>query len=174
MPPAARLFALPGREAAGFGTAVHRLLAQVEWGPATEELARAKARGESADALAETAAVLAAPELAAVWTRPAGVASAEVWRERSFEMVWDEAWVTGTMDRVIIERAADGRPVRATVFDFKTDRVEAAEAATAARAHDSQMRLYRQAAARLTGLPEAEVGGFVVFTRLRGMAAAGR
>ena len=169
----ARLFALAGREAADFGTAVHRLLAQVEWGPADEIVVRWHAAGEPAEAVAEAQAVLAAPELAGVWARPAGTKRAEVWRERAFEMVWDEAWVTGTIDRVVIERTAEGRAVRATVYDFKTERVEPAVMAAAARRHDSQMRLYRQAVARLTGLPEAAVRAAVVFTRLRRQFEAG-
>jgi ATP-dependent helicase/nuclease subunit A len=82
--------------------------------------------------------------------------------------------VTGTIDRVVIERDADGRALRATVYDFKTERVEGAEAIAAARQHDSQMRLYRQAVSRLTGLPEAAVRAVVVFTRLRRQVEAGR
>ena len=164
---------MQGREAADFGTAVHRLLAQVEWGPAGEVVARWQTAGEPTEGVAEAQAVLSAPELAGVWARPAGAARAEVWRERSFEMVWDEAWVTGTMDRVVIERTAEGRALWATVYDFKTERVDAAETAAAARRHDGQMRLYRQAVTRLTGLPEAAVSAFVVFTRLRRLVTAG-
>lgn len=171
----ARLFALQGREAADFGTSMHRLLAQVEWGPAGEIIARWRAADgdDAAEALAEAQAVLTAPELAGIWVRPAGAAQAEVWRERSFEMVWDEAWVTGTIDRVVIERQADGRAVRATVYDFKTGQVGPEEAVAAARRHDGQMRLYRQAVARLADLPEVAVRALVVFTRLRQLTEAG-
>jgi len=169
-----RLFSLQSRAAADFGTVVHRLLAQVEWGPVTKETLAGKTVGAPADAVAEVAAVLAAPELAAVWTRPGVAGAAEVWRERSFEMIWDEAWVTGTMDRVVIERAPDGGAVRATVYDFKTDGVRSGQAAAAVQKHDGQMRLYRQAVARLTGLPVSAVDGAVVFTRLRVVTPAGR
>ncbi len=169
----ARLFALQGRDAAGFGTVVHRLLAQVEWGPAEKCVERWRAEGEMADAVAEAQAVLTATELAEVWEKPVGAERAEAWRERSFEMVWDEAWVTGTIDRVVIERTAEGRALRAAVYDFKTGWVEPDGATTAARRHDGQMRLYRQAVARLTGLPEAAVRGIVVFTRVRRLIEAG-
>jgi ATP-dependent helicase/nuclease subunit A len=169
----ARMFSLQGGDAAGFGTDVHRLLAQVEWGPAATAASQWKAAGEPVEAVAEVQAVLAAPELAAVWSRPAG-AAVEVWRERSFEMIWDEAWVTGTMDRVVIERAPDGRVIRATVYDFKTDRVDIGRLAMAARKHDGQMRLYRQAVARLTGIPEEAVEAAVVFTRVRRSVGVGR
>jgi ATP-dependent exoDNAse (exonuclease V) beta subunit len=116
--------------------------------------------------------VLGAPELKDIWARPAE--ATEVWRERSFEMIWDEAWVTGTMDRVIITRGTNGGARRATVYDFKTDRIEADQQTAAVRKHDGQMRLYRQAVARLTGLPESAVDAAVVFTRLRRVVSAGR
>jgi ATP-dependent helicase/nuclease subunit A len=172
--PAGRMFTLQNREAADFGIAVHRLLAQVEW-PVAGAGKRPDVPSDSGhpEAEAEVAAVLAARELAGIWTKPAAD-RVEVWRERAFEMVWDQAWVTGVMDRVVVERAADGRALRATVYDFKTDRLEEEDHIPAAvRRHESQMRLYRQAAARLTGLAESSVQGVLVFTRLRRAVAAG-
>lgn len=167
----ARLFSLRAGDATGFGTAVHRLLAEVEWGPATDFPVHPGPDAGPSEAVKEVKSVLRAPELAAIWVRPEG--RAEVWRERSFEMIWDEAWVTGTMDRVVIERRADGVALRATVYDFKTDRIEESQMAATARKYDSQMRLYRQAVARLTGLSEPAVRGLVVFTCLRQSVPAG-
>lgn len=169
----ARRFALSlGREAADFGTAVHRLLAQVEWRTGDTKPPGWMTANESAEALAEAEAALNSSELSAVWSRPA-VVHVDLWRERAFEMVWDEAWVTGKMDRVVIECAADGRAMRATVYDFKTDRIEVEQIPSAVSKHDRQMRLYRQATAKLTGLPEHAVGAVVVFTWLRRAVAAG-
>jgi ATP-dependent exoDNAse (exonuclease V) beta subunit len=166
------LFTLQRMAGADFGTAVHRLLAEIEWGAAREMEAAWAARGEPEMARAEALAVLRAPELAGVWSRPAG-AQAEVWRERAFELVIEGAWVSGVFDRVVVERDATGRTGRATVFDFKTDRADEGELAAAARRHDGQMRLYRQAAARLAGLPLGAVRAEVVFTRARRSVAAG-
>ncbi|MDQ5978536.1 MAG: hypothetical protein QG602_1510, partial [Verrucomicrobiota bacterium] len=167
-------FSLRGGEAAEFGTAVHRLLAQVEWGPATETATTWKISTEPQDAVAEARAVLQAPELDEVWTRSDGDTLSEVWRERAFEMIWDEAWVTGTMDRVVLECSKDGRALRARIYDFKTDWVGADETAEAAIRHTGQMRLYRQAVARLTGLSLDRVDASLVFTRLRRLEPAGR
>jgi len=160
--PARNVFALEGGRAADFGTEVHRLLAQVEWaGP--EQLEKWTAAwaplGEPAR---EALAALSAPELAGVWARPS--ATAEVWRERAFEVVLDGSWVTGTFDRVVLERNAAGRLSRATVFDFKTDRIGATDARPAAARYAGQLGLYRQVAARLTGLAPEEIAGEVVFT----------
>jgi ATP-dependent exoDNAse (exonuclease V) beta subunit len=160
---AARLFALEGGGAAEFGRAVHGLLAAVEWGGPEAERRLAAAWRAHGAAGEIAAACLRAPALAAVWARPAE--GAEVWRERAFEVVLDGAWVTGVFDRVVVERDGGGRVRRATVYDFKTDRLPpGAIAAEHARRHAGQLAAYRRAAAVLAGAPCAAVAAAVVFT----------
>ncbi|MBX3736783.1 MAG: UvrD-helicase domain-containing protein [Candidatus Didemnitutus sp.] len=165
---AARLFARDEREAVTFGAEVHALLAGVVWCASDEIEARAaawQAGGASDAAISEVVGCLRAPALRELWTRTAG---AEVWRERSFEVVLDGAWVSGVFDRVVVVRGPDGRVAAATVFDFKTDRIsgEAAEVERAVARHVVQLNLYRRVVARLAGLPESVVGAEVVFTAL--------
>ena len=166
----APLFALSGggAGAAEFGANVHAFLAEVEWGGDGPAEALSAAWAKNGAAGAEAAECLRAAELASVWTRPAGPANTEVWRERAFEVVLDGAWVTGVFDRVVIERDADGAAIRATVIDFKTDRVERDDdLARAAARHAGQLDVYRIVVARLLSLPPAAVTGAVVFTRVR-------
>jgi len=91
-------------------------------------------------------------------------------------VVLDGAWVTGVFDRVIVERDAAARPGAgqggrvwcATVFDFKTDRLEReADVVAAVARHAGQLKLYRRVAARLAGLAEDAVACELVFTRRR-------
>jgi ATP-dependent exoDNAse (exonuclease V) beta subunit len=165
---AARVFALEDAGAADFGTAVHTLLAEVEWiseGDVKKITEAWTMRGRAGE---EALACLRAPGLAAVWKRPD---QAEAWRERAFEVVIDGAWVTGMFDRVVIERDKAGHAVRATVFDFKTDRVVGdADVAAAVARHAGQLNLYRRVTAVLTGLPVAAVACELVLTRLRRLA----
>ena len=162
--PAARLFSLERMASAEFGDAVHALLAEVEWGTDAAE-ARWREQGRIGPALEDALACLRAPALAAVWREQPHAA---VWRERAFEIVLDEAWVTGVCDRVIVERDPSGRARRATVFDFKTDAVaDDAAMAEAAQRYASQLNLYRRVTAKLAGLPLGAVGCELVFTRLR-------
>jgi ATP-dependent helicase/nuclease subunit A len=106
--------------------------------------------------------------LGGVWERPAGAANAEVWREREFEVVLAGDWVTGVFDRVVVERDAEGEARRATVFDFKSDRVAGeGEMAAALQRHAAQLNLYRRVVARLTGLALTQVRAELVFTWLR-------
>ncbi len=161
------LFALEGRGAVAFGAAVHERLAEIEWsGPTADGLA-AEWEAHGGVAQSEAAACLRAEELRGVWERPVAE-NADVWRERAFEVVLDGEWVTGVFDRVVVTRSADGRAVRATVFDFKTDRIEPGVglAGVAAR-HAGQLGLYRRVVAMLTQLELADVGAEVVLTRVR-------
>jgi ATP-dependent exoDNAse (exonuclease V) beta subunit len=166
----ALLFSLENARGAERGTAVHALLAEVEWAEpgVVEKLAAAwRTRNEDAAAVAEALACLRSPGLAEVWTKPPGpVGLHEVWRERRFETVLDGVWITGTFDRVVVARDAQGRAKRATVFDFKTD------ATPDPTRHRSQLALYRQAAKQLTGLAEGAVGAELVFTSTRTRAGA--
>ena len=158
---AAALFA--PAEAADYGLAVHAAFARVTWGAdGTAALA-----GLSGAAAEEARACLASPELAPVWARPEAEA-AEAWIERSFEVVIGETWLSGKFDRVVIARDGGGRAVRATVFDFKTDRFPPeADLRAEGERHAGQLRLYQRAVAVLTGLPAAAVQAQVVFTEPR-------
>jgi len=155
--------ALFAREAAGaaleFGRQVHDLFAEVSWldGAVPEPLR--KRLMEQGEAGAEVLACLEAPALAGIWRQEKG----EVWRERAFEAVMAGAWVTGIFDRVVVRHDSAGRPVSATVYDFKTEEA----AAAAADRHAPQLNLYRAATARLLGLSEATVTCFLVMTRSR-------
>lgn len=163
----AQLFTLARGERVAFGTAVHRLLAEVEWLDATapQLVAAWRARGELPEVVAEAIGCLEAVELAGLWRRRA---HAEVWRERAFEVVLDGVWLSGVFDRVVLQRSADGQPVTANVYDFKTDRISpAASLADVAGRHDNQLNLYRRVVAVLTRLPLAAITCEVVLTAVR-------
>ncbi len=163
------LFA-PGREfdPAAFGSEVHALLASVLWwdeAGASAWLDARRVAGHGERALTEALACLRGPGAETVFGRVAGE-TVEVWRERAFEIILDQAWVTGVFDRVLVRRDASGAAVRVDVFDFKTDRF----AATGDAGHElraryaGQMSLYRRAAAVLTGAASEQVRCFLVPT----------
>jgi ATP-dependent helicase/nuclease subunit A len=155
---AGSLFRPAGRAAVEFGASVHALLAQVEW---LDTFAPTQEWSGSAGEVAKSC--LAEAGLAEVWVRPPTSAGAEVWRERPFEVVLDGAWVTGVFDRVVVEYEAKGRARRATVYDFKTD----ADGTRALSRHAAQLKLYRLACARLTGLLQTQVACKLVLTGQR-------
>lgn len=163
---AVQLFRLDRGGAVEFGRTVHTLLESVEWGGAAEA-DRLAAEWLAHGLAGETAlACLRAPTLAGVWRRPGN--GGEVWRERSFELVLDGAWVAGVFDRVVVERDAAGGAVRVMVYDFKTDHAPGEpERRLLASRYAAQLALYRRAAALLTGVQPAAVGTALVFTGSR-------
>lgn len=152
------LFSAAGRVAAEFGASVHAMLARVVW---LDTIAQPNDWSGSAGEVAK--ACLAEPGLTEVWVRPPTAARAEVWREQPFEVVLAGSWVTGVFDRVVVEYDANDLARRATVYDFKTD----ADGTRALQRHAAQLKLYRQACARLTGLPETQVACRLVLTGQR-------
>lgn len=158
----ASLFGSASIGAAGFGTALHRALAEIEWGGVTPEVVAAWERaGLDETVTGEACACADSSELAEVFARHDGY---EVWREKTFELVMDGSWITGVFDRVVIARNAEGKASAATVYDFKTDRVENDAGEVVARRYGAQMGVYRAAVARLAGVPEDRVRTVLVLT----------
>lgn len=84
-----------------------------------------------------------------------------VWRERRFEIVLDDAWITGMFDRVHVG------PGRARLIDFKTDAVNPAEVEDRATIYRPQMHLYRRALAQLLKLDPSAIEVWLIFTACR-------
>ena len=162
----AALFGSGGKSAANFGTALHAALAAVEWGGVTPAVLKAWHEAGVGEAVqAEARACLDAETLVDVWRPP--ITGGELWRERAFEIVLDGEWVTGVFDRVVLTRTRDGAVTHATVYDFKTDRMEAEQEGVLKKRYAGQMSIYRKAAARLAGVPEAQVRCCLVATVAR-------
>ena len=169
---ARQLFSRGGRFARAYGTLVHALFEQIEWldEMKDEHLARAWAAVPCADDGARSRAedearrCLAAPEARAILSRPSP--RAECWREKRFEILLDGEWLSGTFDRVMVE------PDRATILDFKTDKLETDEAfAARVEGYRPQLQTYREVLARMTGLPPSAIECRLLFTHRRVVVA---
>jgi hypothetical protein len=159
------------REAARqYGTLVHELFAVVPW---LDGLSEAKIRSAwnlhgldaepgFAAAASRVLACLGSSEIRA-WFELGG-RSREAWCERGFDMLLDREWISGTFDRVVLERDAKGRATAATILDFKTDDVSGDEAMRVrAEGYKPQLQLYVKAVQRLTGLQKGAVHVALVF-----------
>ena len=176
--PAHWLFNAEAGDVRDFGSAIHRLFERLEW------LETADIEGLIADwrrTAPETTRLLedverqfrnclASEAVRRALARPSGAAAAEVWREAPFELVLETPagmqLASGRFDRVVVERDAAGRAVRATVFDYKSNRIETeADMRATAEGYTFQMALYARAAGRLLGLPPGAVATCLLFTR---------
>jgi ATP-dependent exoDNAse (exonuclease V) beta subunit len=160
------------REAARrFGTLVHELFEAVPWldGLNESEIRGAwNLRGMDAEVGFDTAAARVLACLGSSDVRAwfeLGGRPREAWCERSFDMLLDREWISGTFDRVVVERDAQGRATAATLLDFKTDAVPAPEdRIRRVEGYAPQMKLYIKAVCRLTGLPAEKVTAGFIFT----------
>lgn len=153
-----------GREGQVFGIAVHALCEQISW--LNNDCVSPPLTGDSG-AITYLQDRLTSAEIRAAFHEPTlrkqlG-GELELWRERGFALRLGEKVVSGTLDRVVIARSSAGAPLRAEIFDFKTDRCEAADIADRAEPYRHQMALYRAAVAKLLRLPEAAVGCSLLF-----------
>ena len=176
--PARWLFSAEAGDVRAFGSAIHRLFERIEW-LETADLEAViadwrRTAPESARLLDDVERqfrhCLASDAVRRALSRPAGAPRAEVWREAPFELVLETPegpqLASGRFDRVVVERDTDGRPVRATVFDYKSNRIETeADMRATAEGYAFQMRLYARAAARLLNLDPARVTPLLLFTR---------
>ncbi|MFA5206727.1 MAG: UvrD-helicase domain-containing protein [Lentisphaeria bacterium] len=178
---AAALFAPEAGHGREFGSAIHTLFQKLEWWePGRPEAIvaewRAAQAGLPAAAGAEMEAVwldaLRAPAIRAALARPAG--PCQLWREKSFEVILDGAWVSGAFDRVVVRLDAAGRPQGAVILDYKSNQIrEEGDLEALARGYRPQMTLYRQALARILGLKTEAISVQLLFLRAARLVPVG-
>ena len=149
-----RHFRPEGAEARDLGTRVHALFEQIGW--LAPGAAPAFADADPAD-VRLVAGILENPRNRAFFEKPAG--DVELLREQAFEAILGGKWLSGKIDRLHLEKDAAGRPVRARVLDFKTDRAPNPER------HRAQMNDYRQAVAKLFAIPPEQIACTLLFVR---------
>ena len=160
------------------GTRIHAWLSKVEWHEGKEAEAKRWVEEapelwwgvEEAEVRREALEVAEQVEKGMKWVfdkkdwekRWAGVVNLEVWREKSFAVVWEREGkrevLTGTFDRVVVGRDGKGKVVAAEVVDFKTDRLDGEkEKAERAEYYRPQLEAYAEAVSKLTGLSREKV-----------------
>lgn len=167
------LFSSDGQKAREFGTLVHALFEDVEW-IQDFDAKKAEKRWRSLpgwteevldDAIKHTVKCLKSKEVKKALRRP--TPQSECWLEKSFEILLDEEWLSGTFDRVTIERDMTGKVVKAEVIDFKTDRVSNQDDVdTAIHKYRPQLETYREVLQRMLGVSSDKITLSLLFTRL--------
>ncbi|MEM6915784.1 MAG: PD-(D/E)XK nuclease family protein, partial [Verrucomicrobiota bacterium] len=165
---AAQIFSRGAVAARDFGTRVHEIFESIEWW--SEDLGKDLLSGTTGDvdednALELVLSCLQKPEIQSALSPSSDLC--EVWREKSFEVLLDREWLSGTFDRVTIERSSSGKAVSASILDFKTDRVESEEdIERSLRTYRPQMETYRRVLSVMLGVAENEISASLLFTRL--------
>lgn len=142
------------------GTRLHEALSRIDW----LDEAGAQPPSVPRDELDLTAA----SALRSAFMRPPG--ATDLWRERTFELIIDDEWLSGTFDRVVFTERGGRRG--AEIFDFKTNRRRGAEseadfARRLSESYARQMADYRRALARLSGLDPDAIRCTLLLTETR-------
>ena len=152
-----------------FGSLVHRFLQELEW-PGEDELdvqtllplgaefePNETARRE---ALSYLQMALSTPDIQGALShppQPADDTRFEVWREREFCVVLSDdqgpvRW-SGSFDRVLLHCDPNGKPVAATIQDYKTDQVDEQTLDGRVLYYTPQLLAYRRALSEMSDLP---------------------
>lgn len=160
---AAQIFSPRGGEAREFGTMVHAIFEEIEWVD-ENTISMLAARFPQSTSMEQVTGSLENPAVRNALSQP--TSSAAVWREKNFEILLNGEWLSGTFDRVTIEKDASGNATRATILDFKTDRVFTdLEIETAVAKYRPQLDTYREVLQRMVTLPAAAIQCGLIFTR---------
>lgn len=89
--------------------------------------------------------------------------AADLWRERSFIVPVAGRLLRGQFDRVLVWRDAAGRPTRARLLDYKTDRVDDDTLDDRVEHYRGQIDAYRGALATMLGLEPSAVEAALIF-----------
>ena len=160
---AEQIFSIQAAAARNFGTTVHEIFETIEWWTETkEEVFRSLRTAENEEAWALVETCFAAPAVQAAHSKPTPLA--EVWREKSFEVLLEGVWLSGTFDRVTIERNESGNAIAATILDYKTDRVSSPEEINGSvEVYRPQLTLYRTVLASMLGISENKIHVLLYF-----------
>lgn len=137
-----------GRE---LGTLVHEVMFQVDWSDETELEPLLATHGLSLDSEAgkHVQTLMSLPEL----RKPSELVT--LWREKKFESVMPEGWITGIFDRVVLFENG------ALLQDYKTNRYTGPETVEHYR---PQMEMYREVLADMLQLPADNITCQLLFS----------
>ena len=165
------LFSKAYRDSLDFGTAVHQLFEKVSWAEEVdiEDLVEKwwessayeeELKGRVVEHFRKT---ITSEDVRQILSKPSG--NVELWRERRFEIILENQWVTGAFDRVTVVRDANGKAHRATLLDFKTDEiVSESELTSIVERYRPQLALYRKALSRILRLDPSQITLQLLFT----------
>ena len=84
-----------------------------------------------------------------------------LWREQLFEIVIDQRWITGVIDRAIIAKDRSF----AEIIDFKSNAIQDNKHLDqTVDSYRGQLRLYRQALSLMMGVPEESIATKLIFS----------
>ena len=165
------LFTHVTRDSMELGQAIHELFEKISWidevdtDHLIEEWQQSTRASEETTrkAIDQFRKAIVAAEVRHALSRPEG--DVTLWREKNFEIVLEDQWITGVFDRVTITHGPNGRPLQATIVDFKSNEItDDTELANTAEYYRPQLLLYGKALARMLQIDPSQVSLRLLFT----------
>lgn len=183
--PASTLFEARSAEIMHFGSAIHEMFEQVEWAEdadvdaivSTWEPTSAYEVEVTKDAIEQFRNCMKSDAIRSCLSNPTNAVqkssqrpqvshqNAEVWLEKSFEIVLDDEFVSGAFDRVVIVRDEQGKPVSAAIFDYKSSMVDESGIDEKVKDYIPQMHTYRDALSVILALDKKKIMLNLIFTK---------
>ena len=159
------LFQRTTLETKTIGTAVHELFERLSWLDKDEVggIVTAWKEHSACDLSVQSAAIslflsiCKDPVLSKRFKRPEG--AVQLWREKSFEVLLDDKWITGIFDRVVIYLNNQQVPVKAEIIDYKTDQTDEK---TLIAVYRPQLTLYMNVLSRLLKLSKDRITAYIL------------
>ena len=172
---AADLFEPESRDVLDFGSAIHELLEKVGWCDERTDVEKiinewspsAGCSGEIyTDVCTQFRNTLKSEDIRKALSKPDE--NSLLRREWKFDIILDNEWVSGAFDRVIILNNADGKPVGATIMDYKSNRIEPtpSQISHVLERYRKQMEIYRRALSHILGISEKNIELKLLLTRI--------
>ena len=173
--PLAEQLRLRDDEASDRGTVIHGLFEQIEWIEdwkpdetmlleIARRLAPHRAEPWLLTCMEEFMAMIKRPGVREVLSRgDRDPDRLKIWRELPFARIIEGRVQQGRIDRLVAELDASGKPQRATVIDYKTDRIDREQAVSEAERYRDQLESYRHPAARRIGIEVEAVSAIILF-----------
>lgn len=155
--PAHLLFDL-SEQSSAFGTRMHAAFQKIEW---LDDAIDLHSLSPDPAVCASIKACFDKPEIRALFQTSDPTTT--VWRERAFTYVEGDQYISGIFDRVLLE--AHKGHTKATIIDFKTDRIHSNNTlAEASEHHREQLEMYRKALSYITGIASNAISLKLIFT----------
>ena len=89
----------------------------------------------------------------------------KVYREQAIESILDGVWVSGVVDRLLVEFDKDGKAMNAAIMDFKTDKVD--DPKELVERYAEQLEIYRGMICQTYSLTDENVFAVILSTHLK-------
>jgi len=155
-----------------FGSAMHELFEKIMWADSTDiegvigqwKKNSLLTRDMKQRVIKQFRFALLCTDVQRALARPKG--NVELWRERPFEIILDDRWVSGVFDRVTISRDKSDHPLTATILDYKSDIVaDLAMLQNAVKLYRPQLILYGKALSQILGIEPIQLRLKLLFTQ---------